>query len=210
MRPFLPLLLFLSACSGPSEYRFPPAHPTPVYTPPGTGLPMPSSPGPGVRNVPRSPNRRVLPPPGKEKGLWSADRPRASSESGPVLIGLQLPLPEDATADVREKAAYCANGMEKAIDTSGRRKTVKDLAPDAQWCLAAKLYHACIQSVMGVLTKPASEGRPVTDPDMRDLHALGHAALVAKDVACADVPKEPTNGLAIEIGTQWLHDEAAQ
>lgn len=196
------LLLALAACSGPSHLHYPPANPAPTYTPPGTGLPMPSFPGPGVRNIPRSPHKRVLPP-SKEPGLWSADRPKASIIApAPTLLGTTLPVPDAA------KTPYISHSLSGCIEAAGELvgapvffTRIDALREDERKCFAGLLYSRCASGLPEfVKARRAKEGGSFNQSDAPALKALKKEAeaYVAKWCAGARADVERLGG---EVGS---------
>lgn len=198
MTRLLPLLLLLAACAVPSEYRFPPANPAPVYAPPGTGLPMPSH-GLGVRNVPRSPNRRVLPPPGKEPGLWSADRPKASAAAPEpaVIFGETIPL-DDPEIKASQPVQGCVAALGGAFVNDHERvnAVVRWLNQEQRRCAALRAFAWCLgAAASGPVSKEDAEHatrlQKRLDEQVRDQCAKHH-----------DTTEEVLSAVLVSIGRE--------
>jgi hypothetical protein len=100
---------------------FPGSTGNPVHTPAGAGASHGGLAEHGKAAVPRSPNKRILPPT-KEAGLWAADgAPVASNAPGTMLFGLIAPFPQDKPSVETLKWLHtCAGAMDEAAKDSGR------------------------------------------------------------------------------------------
>jgi hypothetical protein len=131
---------------------FPGSTGNPVHTPAGAGASHGSAPGASkVEEVPRSPNKRVLPA-SNEPGLWAADEaPRAGTVSKPSIGGIEIPYPEDAQErrDL-DPTAFCGESMTKALAQARQHVRFFNQPPESQKCLAAKLYEACAARLLDV------------------------------------------------------------
>ena len=144
------LLVALSACSStaPSHYgqgvpvRPPPAPPAR----PGVGAPVVGQPGAQAAPVPRSPNRRPLPP-SAEPGLWSADSPRAASAPGgaPKVFGVDMPTLEDVPPSARVHEKACANTLARTLKTERVSTGLARLNEREKECVALAAYAACLR-----------------------------------------------------------------
>ncbi|OJH33924.1 hypothetical protein BON30_46210 [Cystobacter ferrugineus] len=111
-----------------------------TYRPAGTTLYGVGEAAPRVEEVPRSPNRRVLPPTG-EPGLWAADEARASATKYPTVADIELPLP---TADESNLGTlFCAHKIHKLLTSEGQMRQLMDLRYDDRRCVVAQLYAFC-------------------------------------------------------------------
>lgn len=125
---------------------------------PGVGAPIVGQPGSATAPPPRSPNRRVLPP-STEPGLWSADTPRASGDTGeaPVLYGIEMPAPVEVGEVARFHAAMCARTLADATQAAGQANLVAGLSRQQKACLALQLQVLCLVSVRGQLPRAKRE-----------------------------------------------------
>jgi hypothetical protein len=168
----------------------------PVYTPPGTGLPMPGQPDYGQPEVPRSDNNRVLDDeysPHREPGLWAADgNPVASADAMPPIFDIQLPYPANATTpDARWWSDMCGKTMNDAAKRLGTDAEFASHPPYMRMCLAARAYLRCADGVQDVFRSPSTAGvQPRPSPRaVRDMRA--HAVeLVKHNCVHHDIPEQ--------------------
>lgn len=157
------LLLVAGCANSPAATyeRGTPTRPPPPPTRPGAGAPVVGQPGSFTPPPPRSPNNRVLPP-SNEPGLWSADRPRASSSgekaAAPILYGIELPVPEETGPVARFHAAMCARSLEDATREAGKVRLIEGLSLQQKTCLALQLQDACLLTVRGALPQAQRAG----------------------------------------------------
>lgn len=182
------------ACAAPAPYYFPPANPTPTYTPLGTGLVRPTAPRPGAQNVPRSPSKRVLPPPGDQPGMWSADTVRASGSLRTnrrlrMLFGVELPLPPEEVKEYGDRLTNgCAGNMSFAAERAKQKSKAEALPLAARTCLAAKLYAQCAARTV-VRHESMRDALEFYDPAvMRAEKAVKETADTFAKLACESVP----------------------
>jgi hypothetical protein len=128
----------------PGYYPGTPA--APVHTPAGAGLPGERVPG-QAQPVPRSPNKRTLPP-SKEPGLWAADgsAPRSSAiTERHQIYGVDIPYPPDT--DSLEEVAItdiCTKEWSHATKEANQDTFIKSFPLDVRRCLAAQAYAYCV------------------------------------------------------------------
>jgi hypothetical protein len=200
MRPLYGLLALLAACaSSPTTYeRGTVTRPPPPPTRPGVGAPVVGQPGSFTQPPPRSPNTRVLPP-SNEPGLWSADRPRASSAdetaAAPILYGIGLPVPEEAGPAARFHAAMCARSLADATQGAGKARLVEGLSRQQKACLALQLQVLCLVTVRSELPTAQREA----------LNVLVDATSRAETEACMGVAygKGAMKKAFEGIGPEW-------
>lgn len=147
MRKYL-LCLFLASCSGPDAYeRGTYARPPPstTHTPAGTGAPTPGQPGhQRGRNVPRSDDKRVLPPE-ERPGIWASDGDARRA----LVLRIQRPrpgtVPDGATKEIWTKC--WADVASLLLD----EPAVYFLSEKEMECLRHRLLDGCGQHFIGRL-----------------------------------------------------------
>lgn len=126
----------------PITYVSPPGG-IPGATPAGTGLGEPRSPDWNGREVPRSPNKRILPAT-KEPGLWAADTVKATANDAPTLYGVAIPYPDNAvTTEDRAAVGACVGTMNDAARETQQTAVIAAYPEDVRRCLAAHAYYHC-------------------------------------------------------------------
>lgn len=202
---------FACATPSPTEYRdgapMRPAETRPVYTPAGAGLPEYwAEPQPEAK--PRSPHKRYLPP-SREPGIWAGDSPMASSDANadPRLFRVPLPTPE-ADPDPQDKAIaiYCAVSMETAAVSSGVPASMFKIDMDARQCLAAKLYRACVETMLSRAEAWKTSGKAYNAAMLLRYKAIAKTAQAFMVGACSEEHNaNPTiEEWATTIYTTWL------
>jgi hypothetical protein len=187
--------------------QLPPSYPGATYTPPGTGLPGERVPGPQRGEVPRSPNKRVLPAT-KEPGLWAADgAPRASSP--PQLFDVELPYPDGAdTPEEQATTDVCASTLTRAARSADELYYAVNLPEPVRRCFAARAYEHCAGSLWATMARDRERGHPY-DPEVLEQLRVTHAhasRLVAQ--YCAGVSWSRTDGDALSaVNRQWMQDQ---
>lgn len=201
---FLFLLFLLAGCAtsnnssynqtaSPTVYRPPPVNTPgyypgtprePVYTPNGAGLPGERVPGSIQSSVPRSPNKRILPPT-KEPGLWAGDGTVKASDQlpdVPMIAGIELPFPPGAATD-KDKlhTRLCALGMSLLIPDVARELQWDAMALplDVRRCIAARLYEHCTSSFRAKL-----EG--IISANSSDISGLEHLLIQRAVISSTD------------------------
>lgn len=169
--------------------RAPVAEPRTAYTPAGAGLPEYW--GQPEARPERSPHARVLPQTPetmKEPGLWAGDRPMAASSTTDEILGVQIPLPEEAETET-EKAPtrWCVATVKEAIATSNKMALLRQLDPVLLRCLVAMLHEHCADVVAERYDSALDKGKLV---NVIAHEAYGVAAFSAgqfREVACKGV-----------------------
>jgi len=164
----------------------PPSYPGATYTPLGTGLPTMGQPGASRPAVARSPNKRVLPPT-KEPGLWAADG-APSAVARHHLWGVEIPLPEGATAHLVEREAWhCANGMDGVAGGIRKVAFISTLPEDVRRCMVARAQYHCAFEEGLLAQRNAARGSTSDTARIEALAALEAHALALRSKWCADV-----------------------
>lgn len=129
---------------------FPGSTGNPVHTPTGAGLPTTGQPGTQGADVPRSPNKRVLPPT-KEPGLWAADgAPKATREGSTDVFGVTIPYPDNAGEAEKRAVDTCSNTIMDAAYAAKRSDYLSSLPLNVRQCLAFSAYEHCARSMRDV------------------------------------------------------------
>lgn len=195
-------LLLSCSTSAPTEYRQAPYVPPAVRPPPsGAGAPVLGQPGSfGGDHVvlPRSPNRRPLPP-SSEPGLWASD---GSSDTKIILGNIEIPpLPEDATEVEKHIFDECVAGTRNYLDhTAGRkdpRKTeavLRSLPFRQAQCAISRIYLRCVDTVESKLSKVLADMPKEVQRQLYLGRLLAHARSFM-DAACYEFkPRLPEPG----------------
>lgn len=127
-------------------------------------------------------------PPSKEPGLWSADGPRAArgGNERPALLGVEVPIPEDARHITRFHAAMCAASLQEVADSETISKVVARLSEDEKRCLALRMQHTCVDLVLKT-TRQAPADEPHRVAELAGLRALLTATMKAVSGACLGI-----------------------
>lgn len=148
MRALLVFMVCLGCASGaPSRYERGAAPPVaPSFNPTADSPITTGQPGHLRQPLPRSPHQRQLPP-SKEPGLWSGDRPRASTQrTGPLVIfGEALPVEEAGDRDSVSVRA-CEDILHGAVvnDPDNVHSAVRNLTKDQRYCAALRAFTTCL------------------------------------------------------------------
>lgn len=187
------------AASGPLITQPPPPG-QPTYTPAGAGASHGGLATPAAA-VPRSPNKRPLPP-SRGVGLWAADgTPVASSGLGVTVLGVHFAL--DLDLKPARAAHECAKAVNDANDnTSGWVGYVARMSEATRQCIAAQALSRCAASVRDELQ---SGTRTVADFRAEHAAAAAEAAAHWGKVRCDGVELER----AQEEYLAWLNGRVA-
>lgn len=185
------------AASGPLITQPPPPG-QPTYTPAGAGASHGGLATPAAA-VPRSPNKRLLPPT-KEAGIWAADgAPSASAATMPPIFGIALGLPEAVTPSAKQWSNFCAATLGDTAKSTGTEALFASVHAQLRRCLASRAYLACAFDVADLSGANA--------PDAQTAKAMvAHGkALVAFNCreGQADPKNEPPYRAMVE---QWRKD----
>lgn len=221
-RTFLALLLLLSACSTtPRAYKqavrpapapvarppiytpgYSPGPVDPAHAPAGAGASHGSLPMPGA-GVPRSPNKRVLPPT-SEPGVWAADgAPKASAP--PRIFGVEIPFMVDAHGNTLPgDTAWCAKTVTEAADAAKLRDRVEGYPPDARACMAALAYLHCATHSFLWLSEPLTPGQRAGSPAYHSAKDTLNHARSLRNRLCRDVALTDEQKYALDlIHSRW-------
>jgi hypothetical protein len=162
-----------------------------------------------VENLPRSPHGRVLPQTPatrKEPGMWAVDGPKASKKEPLDIFGFYAPVPDEAQVleEIASPIWLCSAYVR--MTAYGKRKSPEIMRmPDAiRWCLAARLYHACIDRRIGRL-----EGMDGGEPAMRKMTtAILEAANTFEQSACSEDTMKATKKMYDSLLDAVLEEEA--
>lgn len=139
----------------PAPAAAPPPRPGATYAPAGGGASHGGLATPEAA-VPRSPNKRLLPPT-KEAGLWAADgAPVAASTN--EIFGAVVPLPQHPPLGADHLLGVCAADMTAAM-RAVRMDKMLAFPDDVRRCLAARAYFQC--ALREGMSPPKRAGREV-------------------------------------------------
>jgi hypothetical protein len=208
---------FLSACaaSGPTSYRQaaapmpapgplivqqPPTYPGATYAPVGAGLPEVGQPGRQGASVPRSPDKRILPPT-KEPAVYAADgAPRAVSAPGLGVTVLGVGFDLGLELKPARAAHECAKAVNDASDSTIHwSKHTRRFSEEATRCIAARALLRCSKIVRDELQ---NQKRMFADFHAEHAAVATEAAERFKEAFCKDVVLNPTQDLYLS----WLYE----
>lgn len=158
----------------------PPSYPGATLTPAGAGASHGGLAAP-EKVLPRSPNKRLLPPT-KEPGLWAADgAPVAVARR--QLWGVVIPLPDGEAADVLEyEAWHCSMYMEGAAKGTPSERAIRAFPEDVLRCAVAISQHHCATSEVAAAKQRKARGEEL-DPDRNTVLAMIEAHMAALHIA---------------------------
>jgi hypothetical protein len=204
------VMLFLSSAHAQAPAMQPapivepaPAFPAPSLTPAGAGASHGMLPAPQAE-VPRSPNKRVLPA-SSEPGLWAADgAPRAATPLR--LFDVEIPYPGTAThPDAIAETEGCVATLARASDARARAR-LATMPLEQRSCLAAQaLLHCAAEEVKKRKAMEADKQPigPLAGHNAERLwrHALGLVAARCRDsgVLTTDAMRE----VLASVAAQW-------
>jgi hypothetical protein len=191
------------ASQGPTLERGTFVRPPPVPTRPGVGAPAVGQPGPHARGVPRSPDKRVLPPT-REPGIWASDRPFDPFERMRVF-GILVPMhPEDPTDEQLKPLLTCAEVLRIRAQKLGLTDAIWKLPGRSRLCLAARLYDFCIKTDFERVVDEGirNEGLtlPLYGPFIRN---LSRKAGIFHESHCGPEAPDDAAALAGQIEATW-------
>ena len=185
-RDVLVIVLGVSGCASPGgrtqqlrqaapAYTPMPARaPAPVrmgntYRPMGTTLYGAGEAAPHGEEVPRSPNKRVLPPT-KEPGVWAADGAQVpvAGLNPPSVLDCVLPVPRTSQGEAMPGfAVFCAAHMEGILREPVFLTTSPWMSSRGQQeCLAAKMYQLCAETMRLSQSEPDASGEVAADNEI--------------------------------------------
>lgn len=149
---------------------------------PGTRVAPQPGPRPS-RILPQTPATKRVP------GIWAGDGPRASMGRvpHPMLYGVELPLPDEATDEERKEATLCRDAILRAASSIGTDVTFEQLYGERLLCTVATLYNFCIG--MRYLRAQKATDDDVSATAM--LRSMSNEAWKMRDLACANVKDDP-------------------
>ena len=160
------------------------------HTPAGAGAShggLPQS----AEEVPRSPNKRLLPAT-KEAGLWAADGAPATKRP-PLILDVLMPTALESTDERGLRLAQqCAAKVEAMLRHDPHFDPAALHLPfDERKCLAARLYVICAERGVHIREEHAAEQRPVLLEQLQDFRALAATAVATRTRWCAGITMSP-------------------
>jgi hypothetical protein len=185
----------------PGYYPGTPA--APVHTPAGAGLPGERVPG-QVQPVPRSPNKRTLPPT-EEPGFWAADGAPTAALTEPKIYGITIPFPPLATPADKALVNLCAEQVNEVSETGKVAEFVTTNYPeDVRRCLALSAFSHCATNMRAGLEMAKGYGWLKGMQGVRLAKRMANHAKRIADLGCKDVVlSDEQKKVSVRVAGMW-------